>query len=267
MTVVDSHCHVSPIWYEPVESLIYEMDRNGVEHAILVQMIGQPNNDYQFECEQRFPGRFSSVVFIDTDRPDAAETLARLAERGAVGVRFRSNTRSPGRDPLAIWRLAERLDLPVSCNGVGQDFASDEFAALVRELSGLKFVIEHLGGGNHPSHPSSDHDLDTRRKILSLARFPNTYIKIHGLGEIARRTTPVTEPFPFERPIPPLLDWAFETFGASRMMWGSDFPPVSAREGYGNALRFTRDYFASKSDEERALIFGGTALSVFKRRD
>ena len=41
MRIVDSHCHVSPVWYEPVESLLFHLDRNGVELAVLIQMNGQ----------------------------------------------------------------------------------------------------------------------------------------------------------------------------------------------------------------------------------
>ncbi len=32
------------------------MNRNGVEQAVLVQMIGQTNNNYQLECVGRFSG-------------------------------------------------------------------------------------------------------------------------------------------------------------------------------------------------------------------
>ena len=46
-------------------------------------------------------------------------------------------------------------------------------------------------------------------------------------------------------------------------MWGSDYPPVSMREGYGNALRFTQARLRDKSDEEQALIFGGVAARLF----
>ena len=53
---VDSHCHVSPLWYEPVESLLFPMDRFGVEHAVLVQMFGQTDNDYLYECPRRYQG-------------------------------------------------------------------------------------------------------------------------------------------------------------------------------------------------------------------
>ncbi len=37
--VVDAHCHVSPVWYEPVETLLFQMERNGVDTAILIQML------------------------------------------------------------------------------------------------------------------------------------------------------------------------------------------------------------------------------------
>ena len=59
---------------------------------------------------------------------------------------------------------------------------------------------------------------------------------------------------------------AYERFGPGRMMWGSDYPPVSAREGYRNALRLALDRFASASEEDRELIFGKVALSVFGPR-
>jgi len=43
-------------------------------------------------------------------------------------------------------------------------------------------------------------------------------------------------------------------------------PPVSAREGYGNSLRLPMEQFADKSEEDRAQIFGGTALRIFPIR-
>ena len=33
MIIVDTHSHVSPYWYEPVESLLFQMDRHGVQSA------------------------------------------------------------------------------------------------------------------------------------------------------------------------------------------------------------------------------------------
>jgi L-fuconolactonase len=50
------------------------------------------------------------------------------------------------------------------------------------------------------------------------------------------------------------------------MMWGSDYPPVSQREGYGRSLSFVRERLAGASAAEQGLIFGGTASAVFPVR-
>jgi L-fuconolactonase len=262
MVVVDTHCHASLDWYEPIETLLYEMDSNDVDHAVLVQINGQFDNAYQFECVRRYPRRFANVVMVDTDRPDAPQQLEQLAEQGASGVRLRPTTRSPGDDPLAIWRTADQLGLTVSCGGDGAGFASAEFAETIQALPALRVVIEHLGS-------VSRRDLDDvqqarRRAVFGLARFPNTCIKVTGLGEFSERAMPVPGGFPFVQPIPPLLEEAYAAFGPSRMMWGSDFPPVAGREGYRLALNLTRDQFAAKSEADREQIFGQTALAVFK---
>jgi L-fuconolactonase len=91
-------------------------------------------------------------------------------------------------------------------------------------------------------------------------------VDTHRLGEFAKRAMPVAEPFPLEQPIPPLLDLAYAAFGPNRMLWGSDFPPVSGREGYRNALRLPMDHLAAKSRHDRDRIFGGTAKTLFSFR-
>ena len=70
--IVDSHCHVSPLWFEPVETLLDQMDRNGVAQAVLIQIRDEPDNTYQQNCLRRFPGRFASVAKATTSRPSAA---------------------------------------------------------------------------------------------------------------------------------------------------------------------------------------------------
>jgi L-fuconolactonase len=262
--VADAHCHASLAWYEPVETLLFQMERYGVSHAVLVQMQGQTNNDYQFDCVRRYPGRFANVVLVDTDQPDATETLARLAEQGASGVRLKATTRSPGDDPLAIWRAAGRLGLSVSCAGASVDFATETFAGLVAALPEVTIVLEHLGSLSRPDQNDTERAL--RQQVLALARFPNCAMKITGLGEFAQRALPVTEPFPFAEPVPPLLQQVYDAFGPERMLWGSDYPPSGAREGYGSALRLPMAQLADKSEDDRALIFGGTALRLFPPR-
>lgn len=264
MAIVDSHCHVSNFWYEPVESLLNQMERNGVDHAVLVQMMGQYDNSYQFACVRRFPGRFAPVVLLDVQLPDAPAGLARLADAGASGIRLNIAARSPGGDPLEIWRAAERLHLPVSCIGAAADFAATSFASLLEAVPDLDVVIEHLGSLGQPrGNPLPD---ETAAAVFALARFPRVCMKVPGLGEFSRRTMPVTQPAPFELPVPDLLERACRAFGPDRLMWGSDYPPVSSREGYSNALVWPRQRLADLGRDAVAAIFGETALRVFQVR-
>ena len=57
---------------------------------------------------------------------------------------------------------------------------------------------------------------------------------------------------------------AYDAFGPQRLMWGSDYPPVSGREGYWNALHGILEHPAFRTDEDREWVMGKTAVKVFK---
>jgi L-fuconolactonase len=259
--IVDSHVHASRTWFEPAESLLYQMDRYDVARAVLIQLLGEYDNAYQQTMARRHPDRLASVVAVDARDPRAPDTLSLLAEEGAAGLRLRPTDRSPGADPLAIWRAAERLGLAVSCVGRPGHLASAEFSGLLAELPRLTVVIEHLGGAAGLARDEQAREL--RRAVFGLARFPGIYIKVPGLGEFAERAAASADGDPFLRPVPPYLGEALGAFGPRRLMWGSDYPPVSAREGYGNALRLCQAEFADLAASQRELIFGGAAAAVF----
>ena len=260
MLVVDSHCHAAESWFEPIEVLVFQMDANGVDRAVLIQHTGAFDNSYLFECSARYPGRLAVVVMVDVRQPDAPATLERWAGEGAVGVRLWPNWRSPGADPLAIWRKASELGLVVSSLGELEEFASDEFSDLVSQLPDLTIVVEHLAGvgqaGEGPPYSSY-------KKALKLASFPNTFIKIPGLGEINARPPVLHRDFGFDY-TPPVIEMALEAFGPQRSMWGSDFPPSAGREGYRNALLGVVEHPALADENDRDWIMGKTALQVFK---
>lgn len=260
MLIVDTHVHVALHIYEPVEMLLAQMAHNGVEKTLLVQSTTTFDNTYVIECMRRFPGRFSVVCRVDVDAPTALDDLQNWSTQGAETVRLRNFHRSPGADPLAIWRKAAELGMSVSAAGPADVFESDDFARLVESFPNLTLIIEHLGGmgifatnGERESDPNHTQF----RRVLRLADYPNTYMKIHGMGEIC------TAPFPYTD-IPPYLEMAYQTFGPQRMIWGSDWPRVILREGYRNALRFTMEQMTYCSQEDLEWIFGKTALSLWK---
>ena len=266
MVVVDTHCHTSPYWFEPIEVLLDEMTRNGVDKAVLVQFRGVFDNSYLIESMRRFPGRFSTVVIVDTTQTDASERLAQWVNQGAEGVRIQPLERSPGSDPLAVWRKAAELGIVVTSLGTAEEYASKEFETVIREFPNLKIIIEHLGGvGAYFGSGREDTGIpyDVYDRVLALAKYPNTYMKVPGLGEICPRPLPFIQPMPFPE-IPPVIEMASDAFGAKRLMWGSDFPPSAAREGYGNTLRFPMEHVKFNSEQDKEWVFGRTATTLWR---
>jgi L-fuconolactonase len=264
--IVDTHSHAGINWFEPVEMILYQMDQNQVEQAVLIQHAGNFHNRYIIECTRRFPGRFGAVVWVDVDKPDAPQTLERLSQQeGVVGVRLHPGDRSPGADPLAIWRKAAELGMPVSCYARSAEHCADpEFQQLVAELPQLTIVLEHLAGAYRPQSPESvTAPYQWYREALTLARFPNTYIKFGGLGEFCIRPARLAAAFGFEE-ILPLMDLAYDAFGPRRMMYGSDYPPVGRREGYRNSLQGVLELPIWQSQEEKDWAFGRAAVAAFK---
>ncbi len=257
--IYDVHIHCSLVYFQPIESLVYEMDRAGVPHGSLTQFFGQYDNEYQFAVQKRFPGRFGNIVHVDGTRPDSPQLLKTYADRGACGVRLDPGVRTAGSDPYAVWKGAAAAGLSISVfGGSVASLLTDDFAKIVAMFPQTPMVLEHQAGDYNNFAA-----LDDVKKAFALSRFPNTYIMIGGLGEFSRRANPVTRPLPFVQPIPPVIDLAFDAFGPQRMMWGSDFPASAPREGYAHSLEWTMDYLGAKSINDREYIFGKTGRTVF----
>jgi L-fuconolactonase len=251
--IIDAHCHASPIWFEPVETLLYQMDRNAVDYAILTQLLGQFDNNYQMACIAAHPDRLVSVVAAKT-----ADELRRLAEIGVAGVRIGAASSDD-----SLWQAALDLGLAVSVSGMASAMIAPTFAARIEAMPQLDFVLEHLGGVARPDFDGSE---ETRKAVLNLARFLNVSLKVPGLGQMGKRISLNNDP-PVDGLAADLLLTAVTHFGADRLMWGSDFPPVASREGYANALNWPLRVLGELTEAERAAISGGTAARIFKLKD
>lgn len=258
--IIDSHCHVGHNKYEPIEALLHHMDASNVERAVLVQSLGESVNDYQAECVARFPDRLASIVHVDPSSPDAVDRLRTEVARGAAGIRVGLMLDLPADVRVNLWRLADECSVTISAVGGPSDVTAPAFREVVAEFPNVAVVVEHLGGLEPMSEsyrPSEDD------RVMSLAELPNVYLKFHGLGEFSERLPGSHPGLPFRLPIPDLLDRAIERFGTARLMWGSDWPVVSIREGYANSLEWVRGHLASRIDREGiADVFGGTAAAL-----
>ncbi len=254
MTIVDSHVHVGLAKYQPVEDLIAVMETHGVAKAVLVQYGGNTDNTYLGECVRRFPGWFATVGIVDTTQPDAVDRLARwVEEEGIGGLRLPVTARSPGADSYAIWARMEALGIVASVTGNLEEMSSPETEEIIRRFPKLKVRLEHMGWypdvTEEPPYP-------TYRHFLRLGAYPNVYMMYSAFYGWSRESYPYRDTLPFVRLV-------YEAFGAGRIMWASDWPPVEEYEGYAKVLAMGLEEIPCDSEEDRAWIMGRTAEVVW----
>lgn len=257
MLIIDTHCHAGNNWFEPIETLEFAMDRNGVDKAVLIQHGGTYDNTYLLQEAAKRAGRFKVAVLVDPASRDPLGDLARLAEQGASGIRLAPNGQFANADPCDMWRRAGELGLVVSSIGDASQFAADDFSHVLDACPDTHVILEHLAGVGIAEPPYADYIAALRH-----GQRDNTSIKVPGLGEICARPSRLLPELRFDG-VPPLFEMAKEAFGVQRMMWGSDFPPSAGREGYANALRGVLAHSAFVNGDDIEWVMGKTAAHVW----
>ena len=122
-------------------------------------------------------------------------------------------------------------------------------AEFVARFPQQRFVLDHLA-----KPPIRSGEIDAwARGVHRLAAFPNVLCKLSGLVTEAdwRRWTP--------EQIRPYVDAAFDFFGPSRLMIGSDWPVCTLAADYARAMSLVTDYVSHLSRDEREAVLGGNA--------
>jgi L-fuconolactonase len=125
--------------------------------------------------------------------------------------------------------------------------------ALVTRLPDQRFVLDHL------AKPRIREGLREPwgTQLRDLARRPNVWCKLSGL---------VTEAdWGAWRPadLLPYLETALGAFGASRVMFGSDWPVCLVAARHDRVVRVIEDFAAQLSPDERSALFGGNAARFY----
>lgn len=271
--IIDTHCHAGLFKYEPIESLLFHMERNQVDKAVLIQYMGNSDNGYMLNCMIAHPGKFAAAMIVDQD--DDGSQIRRWQDEGVRGIRLHATSRSMSLDPLDHWRTAAELDMVVSVPCSPPTLLSREFKDVVERFPDTAIVIEHLAGLKR----DAEWPYEEFRQVMRLAQYEHLFIKLPGFGEFCDTTAILSAEMgenqgdlsealadrthPVFCDVPPVVEMTLDAFGPERMMWGSDYPPVSSREGYTLSLQLPMTYLSNLSEDERSSIFGGTAAQVW----
>lgn len=247
-------------WFREVpvsgEKLLELMDGAGVAAALLVQAMGaySYDNTYAVDAARAQPDRLSSVVAVDPSRDDAVSTLRDLAqERGARGVRLFTvtNPESTWLDEPAgfrVWEEALRLGIPIVVTILARQIA--KLAGALRRFPTAPVALDHCGFPDLRGGPP----YERARALLELATFPNLRLKV--TSHVLRQAE--------KDPAGPagFVDHLAGHFGASRLMWGSDYSQTHDRS-YADMVALAQRAAANLGDGDRARFLAGTALELW----
>jgi len=223
MELVDAYAHCGLSKYEPIERVRATMAAAGVSRAVLVQHLGEFDNSYIGSVAAGDPEHFAGVLLVDHQNAQAADALSHWAASGQFrGLRLPADALL---DRPVLFSLASDLGLvivlftPLGIRPI--------LAPLVQQLESApltRVVVSHLG---NPRVHGAQVD-EAAADVLELARFANVYVQLSGM----KMSCP-----PPHAPLHPLIERVVAAFGASRIVWGSNYPALGAHDDYVADLR------------------------------
>ena len=274
--VIDAHQHfwdlskVSYPWLDPSYGSIYrsigpdelepQMRAVGVDQTVLVQSANSyDDTQYMLEVAERHKWVGAVVGWVPLMMPDEAGRKIEEFRRSPVfkGIRHLIHDEA---DP--DWVIQERVieGLRVlAAFGLSFDVVAvypnhlEHVPYLAERIPNLKLVVDHLA-----KPPIRDKGWESWASQLSrAAAYPNVYAKVSGLNTAAHWDTWSSED------LKPYVEFAFEQFGAHRLMFGSDWPISVLAGGYEKVWRETLKLLAGHSQDAKDAVLGGTAAKFY----
>lgn len=241
--------------YEPladgsVDAVVFvEANADPAESAAEVAFV-----DRLAAADPRIAATVAYLDVRDESRRDAA--LERLsASPRVVGVRHNIQGQ-----PASICRDEAFVRGVQEVGGAGLTFdlcatadQLSEVADLVRRCPGTQFVLDHCGKPAIRDDAFASWAVDVAR----VASHGNVSCKLSGLFTEAR-----PEQRHFE-PIRPYAEHVLASFGVGRLMYGSDWPVVSAAGGVSAWRAFTDWFTATWSGADRKKFYAENAIRFY----
>ncbi len=233
------------------------MDEAGVAKAAIVHSSTAYgyDNSYVADAVLAVPTRFTGVYSIDVMAPDAVKTFDYWLGRGCTGMRlFTTGSTLPDQatwfaDPKTypFWEHAAAKNIPV-CVQMKQ-----EGIPLLRQIMDkfpkVTIILDHLSRTPFEDGPPYGQAAD----FLALAKYKQVYLKISPINVSPKswgKGTPET-----------FFGKMIDTFGASRIAWGSNFP--NSVGTLSEILGAARKAFSFAKDSDQDWIFGKTAQTLY----
>jgi L-fuconolactonase len=235
-----------------------ELEHAGFAGSVLVQ-VRQTLDETRWllELAENNPFILGVVGWVDLRSPHVRADLESFAGHPKlVGIRHIVQSEPDdflrGADFLRGISLLEEFDLAYDLLIYTKHLSLA--AEFVKRFPRQRFVLDHLA-----KPPIKSGAVDSwARGIRELASFPNVHAKVSGLVTEADWQEWKAED------VRPYLDVAFECFGPTRLMIGSDWPVCTVSAAYSRVMNLVTDYMNSYSADEREAVLGENAAKFWR---
>ncbi len=244
--------------YHPVdpatpEHLLKCMAEAGVDYAIVVHPEPyQDDHRYLEHCLTIGKGKLKGTCLFFAGREGSAEKLKGLAKKVPL-VAGRIHAYNPDRLPpfgkpelTAFWKQIAELGLAVQLHF--EPKYAEGFEPLIKEFKDVRVLVDHLG---RPFQGTAKE----YERVLGWAKYANVVMKLSSV--------PDKKAYPHRDP-QPVVKQLTEAFGADRLMFGGGYNEKATGKSYRAERERVAGLLAHLSDADRAKIFGGTAVKLFK---
>ena len=235
-----------------------ELENNGFHGSVAVQVRQTlEETRWMLELAENNPFILGVVGWVDLRSPRLHEELESFAGKPKlVGIRHIVQSEPDDfllqPDFLRGISLLEEFDLAYDILIYTQHLPIA--AEFVGRFPRQRFVLDHLA-----KPPIKSRAVDTwARGLRNLASLPNVFAKVSGLVTEADWSSWKPED------IQPYLDVAFECFGPSRLMIGSDWPVCNVAASYTRVVTLVKEYLSKYAEEEREAVLGGNAAKFWR---
>lgn len=230
----------------------------GMSRTVLVQAAPSAGETaFLLELAKNEPFVAGVVGWTDLEAPGGVDEVRRLAgQPGLLGLRPMIQD-IPADDWMLRPTLAPALGAMVETGLTFDALVKPRHLANLRRFldlyPDLRVVVDHGGkpdiaGGAFATWAEA---------MGQIARESSAVCKLSGL---------VTEAAPgwTAEHLRPYVDLLLETFGPSRLMWGSDWPVLNLNGDYAGWRAVAEELVCGLSRSDRELIFGGVAAAFYQ---
>lgn len=248
--------------YRPSD-LAPSLQRHGINGTVVVQAAATVyETEYMLGLADATPSIKGVVGWIDFEDPTHLAQLTRLSQHPKfLGVRPMIQD-----IPDVDWMLREDvqwayraiIDLDLTFDALGFPQHLINFAKLMSRYPEMRVVYDHCMKPQIRDQRTGKDALSEWSDGMSrLAEETTGCCKFSGL------VTEADEGWTIED-LRPFAEHVLSAFGASRVMWGSDWPVCRLQAEYGDWHDAAQMLTDDLSEDERADIFGGTAARFYR---